>query len=186
MSKKNEKVELTKEQKAKAEKVKEVVKQQKKAVAKVKEKTVVIEGVSETEAQAIGTLLYYVENTKAQPQAHLNQGLQMKKETEDELAFLYEIKEELNIYNNTGKTLRNVVKRIELYEKNVEKNLNPAINNLEKHIKFVDDTIAKINSHITEKEFEDKVVRTYDKSYFTPMLDIAYVLFEVKGNGKEV
>ncbi len=163
-------------------KAKEVVEQQKKALKSLKKKDVVIEGVSEIEANAIGILLYHIQNNKTQPQANLNEGLKIKKETEEELAFLFDIEKELEKYNKTGKNLRIVKKRIKLYEDNIEKNLNPAIQSLEKHIKFIDDTIEKVSSHITEVEFDDKVVKTYDKDYFSPILDVAYVLFEVKPN----
>lgn len=161
-------------------KVKEVVEEQKKALKKVKEKEVIIDGVSESEANAINTVLYYVGNAKTQPQANLKQGLEVKSEVEEELTLLYAIEKELNAYNNTGKTLRIVRKRIKMYEENIETKILPPIKALENHIKFIDDTIEKINSNITETESSDKVFKIYDENYFRPILDVAYVLFEVK------
>ena len=67
-----------------------------------------------------------------------------------------------------------------MYEENIETKILPPIKALENHIKFIDDTIEKINSNITETESSDKVFKIYDENYFRPILDVAYVLFEVK------
>jgi hypothetical protein len=49
----------------------------------------------------------------------------------------------------------------------------------QKSIDYTDETISKVKAHIHEVEYENKVEVTYDEAYLRPMLDLAYVIFDI-------
>ena len=149
-----------------------------KNIKAIKEKAVVIIGMSQVEAQAVNTVLHHIESTKSVPQQQLQGAVKELTAMEADLDLFKHIEADLSTFNNLSKTYREVVKRIEGIEKFRTKVEN-YIQLHQKTIDFVNSTIDKIKSHITETIFEDKVEVVYDESYLRPLLDLAYVIFDL-------
>ena len=168
----------TEEKKVEVEKM---VDKLKKASKETKQKEVIIKGVSETVAQAINTVVHHIDGTKSQPQGMIQGATKQLGIIEVDLDLLTHVEKELATYNNTTKTYRDVVKRIEsLSETRVK--IEKFIEMHQKTVNYVDDTIAKIKSHIKETVGETTVEYEYDAPYFESLLDLAYVIFDLVPN----
>lgn len=153
------------------------------AVKKVKEKKIVerpvfIHGLSEAEAQAVNTVIMHIENTKALPKGQLEGASKELQNVDEELKLYQDIENLLNVYDNTTHTYRDVVKKIKTLS-SIRERIEKFIEIPTRELKNIDDTIATIRKHIVEADGEDGIHVTYDKDYFYPMLDLAYVIFDV-------
>ena len=144
----------------------------------VKEKEVVVLGMSVAEAQAINTVMHHIESTKSVPKAQQQNALKQLEQIEIDLDLFKHIESELSAFNNTSKTYRDVVKKIEQLE-DFRTRIERFIEMHQKTIDYVDEAISKVKSHIHEVEYENKVEVTYDEAYLRPMLDLAYVIFDI-------
>ena len=144
----------------------------------VKEKEVIVLGMSVAEAQAINTVMHHIESTKNVPKAQQQNALKQLEQIEVDLDLFKHIESELSAFNNTSKTYRDVVKKIEQLE-DFRTRIERFIEMHQKTINYVDEAISKVKSHIHEVEYENKVEVTYDEAYLRPMLDLAYVIFDI-------
>ena len=143
-----------------------------------KEKEVIVLGMSIAEAQAINTVMHHIESTKSVPKAQQQNALKQLEQIEVDLDLFKHIESELSVFNNTSKTYRDVVKKIEQLE-DFRTRIERFIEMHQKTIDYVDEAISKVKSHIHEVEYENKVEVTYDEAYLRPMLDLAYVIFDI-------
>ena len=144
----------------------------------VKEKEVIVLGMSIAEAQAINTVMHHIESTKSVPKAQQQNALKQLEQIEVDLDLFKHIESELSAFNNTSKTYRDVVKKIEQLE-DFRTRIEKFIEMHQKSIDYTDETIGKVKAHIHEVEYENKVEVTYDEAYLRPMLDLAYVIFDI-------
>ena len=144
----------------------------------VKEKEVIVLGMSVAEAQAINTVMHHIESTKSVPKAQQQNALKQLEQIEVDLDLFKHIESELSVFNNTSKTYRDVVKKIEQLE-DFRTRIERFIEMHQKSIDYTDETISKVKAHIHEVEYENKVEVTYDEAYLRPMLDLAYVIFDI-------
>lgn len=144
----------------------------------VKEKEVIVLGMSVAEAQAINTVMHHIESTKSVPKAQQQNALKQLEQIEVDLDLFKHIESELSAFNNTSKTYRDVVKKIEQLE-DFRTRIERFIEMHQKTIDYVDEAISKVKQHIHEVEYENKVEVTYDEAYLRPMLDLAYVIFDI-------
>ena len=179
MEKEIAKVEVTQEKideaKVKIEQAKETIKNNKKDYKHFK---VVINGLSEVEAQAVNTVLHHIESTKNVPNQHIQNITKQLETIEEDLDLFGHIEKELNVYNNTSRTYRDVIKRIEnitKYREYLENQVKP----IKAQIDYADETITKIRSYIVERKDGDTVYVDYNAEYLRPMLDLAYVIFDL-------
>jgi hypothetical protein len=182
MENKATKVELSQEETKVLEEAKVKVEEAKAKVAKnnknVKEKEVIVLGMSVAEAQAINTVMHHIESTKSVPKAQQQNALKQLEQIEVDLDLFKHIESELSAFNNTSKTYRDVVKKIEQLE-DFRTRIERFIEMHQKSIDYTDEAISKVKSHIHEVEYENKVEVTYDEAYLRPMLDLAYVIFDI-------
>jgi hypothetical protein len=182
MENKATQVELSQEETKVLEEAKVKVEEAKVKVAKnnksVKEKEVVVLGMSIAEAQAINTVMHHIESTKSVPKAQQQNALKQLEQIEVDLDLFKHIESELSAFNNTSKTYRDVVKKIEQLE-DFRTRIERFIEMHQKSIDYTDETISKVKQHIHEVEYENKVEVTYDEAYLRPMLDLAYVIFDI-------
>ena len=143
-----------------------------------KEKEVIVLGMSVAEAQAINTVMHHIESTKSVPKAQQQNALKQLEQIEIDLDLFKHIESELSVFNNTSKTYRDVVKKIEQLE-DFRTRIERFVEMHQKTIDYVDEAISKVKSHIHEVEYENKVEVTYDEAYLRPMLDLAYVIFDI-------
>jgi len=143
-----------------------------------KEKEVIVLGMSIAEAQAINTVMHHIESTKSVPKAQQQNALKQLEQIEVDLDLFKHIESELSAFNNTSKTYRDVVKKIEQLE-DFRTRIERFIEMHQKTIDYVDEAISKVKQHIHEVEYENKVEVTYDEAYLRPMLDLAYVIFDI-------
>ena len=143
-----------------------------------KEKEVVVLGMSVAEAQAINTVMHHIESTKSVPKAQKQNASKQLEQIEVDLDLFKHIESELSAFNNTSKTYRDVVKKIEQLE-DFRTRIEKFIEMHQKSIDYTDETISKVKQHIHEVEYENKVEVTYDEAYLRPMLDLAYVIFDI-------
>jgi chaperonin cofactor prefoldin len=143
-----------------------------------KEVKVTIHGISEVEAQAVNTVLHHIEGTKTQPNQHLQSITKQLETIETDLDLFGGIEKELNSYNNQTKVYRKVTERIESIKKYREY-LEAQVKPIKETIEYADETIAKIKYHIVETEKSDGIHVLYDEVYLRPMLDLAYVIFDL-------
>lgn len=173
------KVEVTKEALEQGQqKIKEAKVRIEKRKKDVKEKEVIVLGMSVAEAQAINTVMHHIESTKSVPKAQKQNALKQLEQIEVDLDLFQHIEKELCAFNNTSKTYRDVVKKIETLE-DYRTRIEKFIELHQKTLDYVDESIAKVKAHITETVYEDKVEITYDGEYLRPMLDLAYVIFDL-------
>ena len=182
MENKATQVGLSQEETKVLEEAKVKVEEAKAKVAKnnksVKEKEVIVLGMSVAEAQAINTVMHHIESTKSVPKAQQQNALKQLEQIEVDLDLFKHIESELSAFNNTSKTYRDVVKKIEQLE-DFRTRIEKFIEMHQKTINYVDEAISKVKSHIHEVEYENKVEVTYDEAYLRPMLDLAYVIFDI-------
>ena len=182
MENKATQVELSQEETKVLEEARIKVEEAKAKVAKnnksVKEKEVVVLGMSVAEAQAINTVMHHIESTKSVPKAQQQNALKQLEQIEVDLDLFKHIESELSAFNNTSKTYRDVVKKIEQLE-DFRTRIEKFIEMHQKSIDYTDETIGKVKAHIHEVEYENKVEVTYDEAYLRPMLDLAYVIFDI-------
>jgi hypothetical protein len=182
MENKATQVELSQEETKVLEEAKVKVEEAKAKVAKnnknVKEKEVIVLGMSVAEAQAINTVMHHIESTKSVPKAQQQNALKQLEQIEIDLDLFKHIESELSVFNNTSKTYRDVVKKIEQLE-DFRTRIERFIEMHQKTIDYVDEAISKVKQHIHEVEYENKVEVTYDEAYLRPMLDLAYVIFDI-------
>ena len=182
MENKATQVELSQEETKVLEEARIKVEEAKAKVAKnnksVKEKEVVVLGMSIAEAQAINTVMHHIESTKSVPKAQQQNALKQLEQIEVDLDLFKHIESELSVFNNTSKTYRDVVKKIEQLE-DFRTRIERFIEMHQKSIDYTDETISKVKAHIHEVEYENKVEVTYDEAYLRPMLDLAYVIFDI-------
>ena len=182
MENKATQVELSQEETKVLEEARIKVEEAKAKVAKnnksVKEKEVVVLGMSIAEAQAINTVMHHIESTKSVPKAQQQNALKQLEQIEVDLDLFKHIESELSAFNNTSKTYRDVVKKIEQLE-DFRTRIEKFIEMHQKSIDYTDETISKVKQHIHEVEYENKVEVTYDEAYLRPMLDLAYVIFDI-------
>ena len=182
MENKATQVELSQEETKVLEEARIKVEEAKAKVAKnnknVKEKEVVVLGMSIAEAQAINTVMHHIESTKSVPKAQQQNALKQLEQIEIDLDLFKHIESELSVFNNTSKTYRDVVKKIEQLE-DFRTRIERFIEMHQKTINYVDEAISKVKAHIHEVEYENKVEVTYDEAYLRPMLDLAYVIFDI-------
>ena len=182
MENKATQVELSQEETKVLEEARIKVEEAKAKVAKnnksVKEKEVVVLGMSIAEAQAINTVMHHIESTKSVPKAQQQNALKQLEQIEVDLDLFKHIESELSAFNNTSKTYRDVVKKIEQLE-DFRTRIERFIEMHQKTINYTDETISKVKQHIHEVEYENKVEVTYDEAYLRPMLDLAYVIFDI-------
>ena len=182
MENKATQVGLSQEETKVLEEAKVKVEEAKAKVAKnnksVKEKEVIVLGMSVAEAQAINTVMHHIESTKSVPKAQQQNALKQLEQIEVDLDLFKHIESELSAFNNTSKTYRDVVKKIEQLE-DFRTRIERFIEMHQKTINYVDEAISKVKSHIHEVEYENKVEVTYDEAYLRPMLDLAYVIFDI-------
>ena len=182
MENKATQVELSQEETKVLEEAKVKVEEAKVKIAKnnksVKEKEVVVLGMSVAEAQAINTVMHHIESTKSVPKAQQQNALKQLEQIEIDLDLFKHIESELSVFNNTSKTYRDVVKKIEQLE-DFRTRIEKFIEMHQKSIDYTDETISKVKAHIHEVEYENKVEVTYDEAYLRPMLDLAYVIFDI-------
>ena len=182
MENKATQVELSQEETKVLEEARIKVEEAKAKVAKnnksVKEKEVVVLGMSIAEAQAINTVMHHIESTKSVPKAQQQNALKQLEQIEVDLDLFKHIESELSVFNNTSKTYRDVVKKIEQLE-DFRTRIERFIEMHQKSIDYTDETISKVKQHIHEVEYENKVEVTYDEAYLRPMLDLAYVIFDI-------
>ena len=182
MENKATQVELSQEETKVLEEARIKVEEAKAKVAKnnksVKEKEVVVLGMSVAEAQAINTVMHHIESTKSVPKAQQQNALKQLEQIEVDLDLFKHIESELSAFNNTSKTYRDVVKKIEQLE-DFRTRIERFIEMHQKSIDYTDETISKVKQHIHEVEYENKVEVTYDEAYLRPMLDLAYVIFDI-------
>jgi len=164
-------VEVSKEQKAK-----EVIKKVKEQ--KFVEKKVNIIGVSEPVATAINTVIIHIDNTKTTSNAQVEGATKELESVSEDIDLLTHVEDILNNYDNLSKTYRDVVKKLNTLTDYRDK-IEAFIKLHQTSIKEVDDTIAKVRSHIVETTYEDHVDLVYDKVYFEAFLDLAYVIFDI-------
>ena len=173
------KVEVTPEELAVGEqKLVEAKAKLKKNLKDLKETSVLVFGLSQVEAQAVNTVLHHIESTKSVPQQQVQGAVKELTAMELDLDLFKHIEADLSTFNNLSKTYRDVVKRIEGIEKFRTKVEN-YVQLHQKTLDFVNETIAKIKSHIVETNEADGIHVTYDETYFRPMLDLAYVIFDL-------
>jgi hypothetical protein len=182
MENKATQVELSQEETKVLEEARIKVEEAKAKVAKnnksVKEKEVIVLGMSVAEAQAINTVMHHIESTKSVPKAQQQNALKQLEQIEIDLDLFKHIESELSVFNNTSKTYRDVVKKIEQLE-DFRTRIERFIEMHQKTINYVDEAISKVKAHIHEVEYENKVEVTYDEAYLRPMLDLAYVIFDI-------
>lgn len=182
MENKATQVELLQEETKVLEEAKVKVEEAKAKVSKnnksVKEKEVIVLGMSIAEAQAINTVMHHIESTKSVPKAQQQNALKQLEQIEVDLDLFKHIESELSAFNNTSKTYRDVVKKIEQLE-DFRTRIERFIEMHQKSIDYTDETISKVKAHIHEVEYENKVEVTYDEAYLRPMLDLAYVIFDI-------
>ena len=182
MENKATQVELSQEETKVLEEARIKVEEAKAKVAKnnknVKEKEVIVLGMSVAEAQAINTVMHHIESTKSVPKAQQQNALKQLEQIEVDLDLFKHIESELSAFNNTSKTYRDVVKKIEQLE-DFRTRIERFIEMHQKSIDYTDETISKVKQHIHEVEYENKVEVTYDEAYLRPMLDLAYVIFDI-------
>lgn len=182
MENKATQVEVSQEETKVLEEAKVKVEEAKAKVAKnnknVKEKEVIVLGMSVAEAQAINTVMHHIESTKSVPKAQQQNALKQLEQIEVDLDLFKHIESELSAFNNTSKTYRDVVKKIEQLE-DFRTRIERFIEMHQKSIDYTDETISKVKAHIHEVEYENKVEVTYDEAYLRPMLDLAYVIFDI-------
>ena len=182
MENKATQVELSQEETKVLEEARIKVEEAKAKVAKnnksVKEKEVIVLGMSVAEAQAINTVMHHIESTKSVPKAQQQNALKQLEQIEIDLDLFKHIESELSVFNNTSKTYRDVVKKIEQLE-DFRTRIERFIEMHQKSIDYTDETISKVKAHIHEVEYENKVEVTYDEAYLRPMLDLAYVIFDI-------
>ena len=182
MENKATQVEVSQEEKKVLEEARIKVEEAKVKVAKnnksVKEKEVIVLGMSVAEAQAINTVMHHIESTKSVPKAQQQNALKQLEQIEVDLDLFKHIESELSAFNNTSKTYRDVVKKIEQLE-DFRTRIERFIEMHQKTIDYVDEAISKVKQHIHEVEYENKVEVTYDEAYLRPMLDLAYVIFDI-------
>ena len=182
MENKATQVELSQEETKVLEEARIKVEEAKAKVAKnnknVKEKEVIVLGMSVAEAQAINTVMHHIESTKSVPKAQQQNALKQLEQIEIDLDLFKHIESELSVFNNTSKTYRDVVKKIEQLE-DFRTRIERFIEMHQKTIDYTDETISKVKQHIHEVEYENKVEVTYDEAYLRPMLDLAYVIFDI-------
>jgi hypothetical protein len=182
MENKATQVEVPQEETKVLEEAKVKVEEAKVKIAKnnksVKEKEVIVLGMSVAEAQAINTVMHHIESTKSVPKAQQQNALKQLEQIEIDLDLFKHIESELSVFNNTSKTYRDVVKKIEQLE-DFRTRIEKFIEMHQKSIDYTDETISKVKAHIHEVEYENKVEVTYDEAYLRPMLDLAYVIFDI-------
>lgn len=182
MENKATQVEVSQEETKVLEEARIKVEEAKAKVAKnnksVKEKEVIVLGMSVAEAQAINTVMHHIESTKSVPKAQQQNALKQLEQIEVDLDLFKHIESELSAFNNTSKTYRDVVKKIEQLE-DFRTRIEKFIEMHQKSIDYTDETISKVKQHIHEVEYENKVEVTYDEAYLRPMLDLAYVIFDI-------
>ena len=182
MENKATQVELSQEETKVLEEARIKVEEAKVKIAKnkkdVKEKEVIVLGMSVAEAQAINTVMHHIESTKSVPKAQKQNALKQLEQIEVDLDLFKHIESELSVFNNTSKTYRDVVKKIEQLE-DFRTRIERFIEMHQKSIDYTDETISKVKAHIHEVEYENKVEVTYDEAYLRPMLDLAYVIFDI-------
>jgi hypothetical protein len=182
MENKATQVEVSQEETKVLEEARIKVEEAKAKVAKnnksVKEKEVIVLGMSVAEAQAINTVMHHIESTKSVPKAQQQNALKQLEQIEIDLDLFKHIESELSVFNNTSKTYRDVVKKIEQLE-DFRTRIERFIEMHQKTIDYVDEAISKVKQHIHEVEYENKVEVTYDEAYLRPMLDLAYVIFDI-------
>lgn len=182
MENKATQVEVSQEETKVLEEARIKVEEAKAKVAKnnksVKEKEVIVLGMSVAEAQAINTVMHHIESTKSVPKAQQQNALKQLEQIEVDLDLFKHIESELSAFNNTSKTYRDVVKKIEQLE-DFRTRIERFIEMHQKSIDYTDETISKVKQHIHEVEYENKVEVTYDEAYLRPMLDLAYVIFDI-------
>lgn len=143
-----------------------------------KEVKVIIHGISEVEAQAVNTVLHHIEGTKNMPKQRLQEITKQLESIETDLDLFSGVEKELSVYNNQTKIYRKVVERMESIKKYREY-LELQVKPIKATIEYADEIIAKIKYHITETEKSDGVHILYDEVYLRPMLDLAYVIFDL-------
>ena len=182
MENKATQVEVSQEETKVLEEARIKVEEAKAKVAKnnksVKEKEVIVLGMSVAEAQAINTVMHHIESTKSVPKAQQQNALKQLEQIEVDLDLFKHIESELSAFNNTSKTYRDVVKKIEQLE-DFRTRIERFIEMHQKSIDYTDETISKVKQHIHEVEYENKVEVTYDEAYLRHMLDLAYVIFDI-------
>jgi chromosome segregation ATPase len=122
--------------------------------------------------------MHHIESTKSAPKAQQQNALKQLEQIEIDLDLFKHIESELSVFNNTSKTYRDVVKKIEQLE-DFRTRIERFIEMHQKTIDYVDEAISKVKQHIHEVEYENKVEVTYDEAYLRPMLDLAYVIFDI-------
>lgn len=112
------------------------------------------------------------------PNQHIQNITKQLETIESDLDLFTHVEKELAVYNNTSKTYRDVVKRIESitkYREYLENQVKP----IQAQIDYVNEITTKIRSHITERKDGDTVYVDYNAEYLRPMLDLAYVIFDL-------
>lgn len=146
-------------------------------MGKVVETKVVIQGVKEIEANAIGWVFAQIEQSKSTPKAHL-QALEIKeKEISGELDYLYKVEKFLDEIDNLSALYRDTKEKISKLEKTYEQ-ITTYKKPHQEQIKQIDDTLTKMKSHIKEIDKGDHVIYEYDATYFEAFMDLAFVLYQ--------
>lgn len=148
----------------------------KESIAKVKEaieKPVETVGLSEDKRYIIDQVLEYIDNTTV---SKLSADLTTLKNNEKNIInYLAPLKMAISLLKETyGKTkvYKDLVASIKSFEKDLDM-VKKQIERYNHYMKFTQDNIAKIKSHIDIEEFEDKVVWSYDTNYFENLIDLA-------------
>ena len=153
-------------------------------MGKVVETKVIIEGVKEIEANAIGWVFEQIRQSQATPKAHLK-ALETKcKEITDELEYLYKVEKFLDEVDNLSALYRDTKEKISKLEKTFELYTTYKTPH-ETQIKQIDDTLNKMKSHIKEIDKGDHVIYQYDTTYFEPFMDLAFVLYQAVPQEKQ-
>lgn len=148
----------------------------KESIAKVKEaieKPVETVGLSEDKRYIIDQVLEYIDNTTV---SKLSADLTTLKNNEKNIInYLAPLKMAISLlkekYDKT-KVYKDLVASIKSFEKDLDM-VKKQIERYNHYMKFTQDNIDKIKSHIDIEEFEDKVVWSYDTNYFENLIDLA-------------
>ena len=143
-------------------------------------------GANKNEAELIQGVIQSVNDMKSKDELPMKKYLDEIKKFKVDLDLFIDIKNTLSKTKNK-KLLDRLNDRIDFYEKAIsERELR--VENHKENIKFIDEYIAKIRSHITEEIDHDKksATYTYDMSYLEGLIDLALIVFELDFNDEKV
>lgn len=137
-------------------------------------------GATPNQAQVIESVIKSIEQLKAKDELPMFKYQNELKGLNTDFILFKEVHTALSNMAPDNTLIGRVKERMDYYENEI-RTRESKIKNHKENVTFINDYIAKIRSHITEKVNgkEKTVTYTYDMAYLNPFLDLAVIIFEI-------